>query len=742
MKSLTVAEKLTVEKAKAKIASGRISELTDAENRALHRAQRYAEYKQNVNANISVQRQAAREIDRPHPPVDPARREASRNDLVAFCRAYFPSRFTLGFSDDHLALIRRCQDVVLKGGLHAVALPRGSGKTTICECACLWAILFGHRSYVLFIAATEKLAIDVSMASIRSELEHNELLEQDFSDAVSAIVALRGIARRSEGQTYQGGEQTNLMWTKNRVRLPSTAEGGGAILTVAGITGSIRGAKAALANGDQVRPDLVIIDDPQTDESARSQSQTEDRIRTITGTILGLAGPGVPLACVMPCTIINKGDLSDQFLDKKKHPEWLGYKSRMMTTMPKNMQIWDQYQTILADDLGADLGRKRADEFYQQHRAEMDEGASVSWEDRKEPDDVSAIQHAMNLRITRGVHAFQAEYQNDPMPDAHDDGRQMTAADVVKRLGWTGHRVVPDWAEIITAMVDVHQDILYFAVIAWAQDFRGTVIDYGTFPDQGMSYFTLREARAPLKSVFPGNTIEAQITSGLDALTGSIATHDYKKEDGSVIKVERIMVDANWGEQTQTVYQFVKTSKHASIILPSHGRYLGAASKPMDQWRKELGERCGQGWRISKNQRGLRMVTFDANHWKTLVASRFLAESGDDACLRLWGKSPGQHRLIADHLAAEYRVRTEGRGRAVDEWKLRPGRDNHWLDCVVGCAVGASIQGIKPLAGAAPAGDRKPALAARQGQLSAQPQGRAAMSLAEMRSQANARRGA
>jgi len=30
----------------------------------------------------------------------------------------------------------------------------------------------------------------------------------------------------------------------------------------------------------------------------------------------------------------------------------------------------------------------------------------------------------------------------------------------------------------------------------------------------------------------------------------------------------------------------------------------------------------------------------------------------------------------------------------VDEWKLRPEAvENHWLDCLVGCAVAASIQG-------------------------------------------------
>jgi hypothetical protein len=39
-------------------------------------------------------------------------------------------------------------------------------------------------------------------------------------------------------------------------------------------------------------------------------------------------------------------------------------------------------------------------------------------------------------------------------------------------------------------------------------------------------------------------------------------------------------------------------------------------------------------------------------------------------------------------------VKTEGRGRTVDEWKQRPEQpDNHWLDCLVGTAVSASLQG-------------------------------------------------
>ena len=53
------------------------------------------------------------------------------------------------------------------------------------------------------------------------------------------------------------------------------------------------------------------------------------------------------------------------------------------------------------------------------------------------------------------------------------------------------------------------------------------------------------------------------------------------------------------------------------------------------------------------------------------------------------------------HLTAEYRVRTEGRGRTVDEWKLPAHKpDNHWFDCMVGCAAAASMQGVERIGAA------------------------------------------
>jgi hypothetical protein len=77
------------------------------------------------------------------------------------------------------------------------------------------------------------------------------------------------------------------------------------------------------------------------------------------------------------------------------------------------------------------------------------------------------------------------------------------------------------------------------------------------------------------------------------------------------------------------------------------------------------------------------------------MTTRLAGPMGDRGCLSLFGDKPDLHRLFAEQLTAEYRVKTQGRGRTADEWKVRASAtDNHWLDCLVGCAVAASVQGV------------------------------------------------
>ena len=85
----------------------------------------------------------------------------------------------------------------------------------------------------------------------------------------------------------------------------------------------------------------------------------------------------------------------------------------------------------------------------------------------------------------------------------------------------------------------------------------------------------------------------------------------------------------------------------------------------------------------------------DTNYWKTFVHGRLAVAMGDPGCLSLYGRDDKRHRLLAEHLTAEYRIKTIARDREVDEWKLHVNRpDNHWLDCLVGAGVAASVEGV------------------------------------------------
>ena len=95
-----------------------------------------------------------------------------------------------------------------------------------------------------------------------------------------------------------------------------------------------------------MRPSLVVLDDPQTDESARSISQCATRESILAGAVLGLAGPGKKISGIMPCTVIRPDDMADRILDRDKHPEWNGERTKMVYSFPANEALWAKYAEI------------------------------------------------------------------------------------------------------------------------------------------------------------------------------------------------------------------------------------------------------------------------------------------------------------------------------------------------------------------------------------------------------------
>ena len=701
-------------------------------------ARSYEERRNAERDRQAEQSLAGRDIGPLPEVVNPGRKAACERNFQLFCESYFPETYALAWSPDHLKVIEKIETAVLRGGLFALALPRGSGKTTITESAALWSMLYGHREFVVLIGATESAALEL-LDSLKTELEVNERLAEDFPEVCYPVAQLEGIANRCAGQLYKG-ERTRITWTSNEIVLP-TVEGSrasGIIVRVAGITGRIRGMKFKRSDGRSVRPSLVIIDDPQTSESAGSLEQTRKRVRVLAGDILGLAGPGQKISGIMPCTIIRPGDMADIILNRNTHPDWNGEKTRMVYRFPTNMKLWEEYAEIRAEALRTEGNFQKATEFYLANREAMDAGAEVSWEARFNHDEVSALQHAMNLKF-QDEQAFQSEYQNDPLPDDTADDSLLSVDEICAKINGLARRRVPLKCDRLTMFVDVQKALLFYVVIAWAEDFTGAVIDYGSWPDQHRHEYSLADANPSIQTLFPKAGFEGALYAALSALTDECLGREWEREDGAVLKIERALVDANWGQSTDVVYQFCRQSSHAGVILPSHGRYVGASSKPMTEYRKQQGDRLGFNWMIPNvaGKRAIRHVIYDTNYWKSFIHARLAVPVGDKGSLTLYGRIPGAHQLFAEHLTAEYRVKTQGRGRTVDEWKLKPqSHDNHFLDCVAGCAVCGSMLGAS-LPETLPAKlDRKPMIRLSDKRLGGiPPNGR--LKLSELRRQKN-----
>jgi hypothetical protein len=634
----------------------------------------------------------------PLPPVaDPARRRRADGDFRFFCEQYFPHLFTLAWSDDHLRVIAAVERVVRQRQTLAIAMPRGSGKTTLCLTAVQWALLSGSHEFVYLIASMQEAAVTL-LANLKSHLAGNGLLLEDYPEAVHPIRRLEGETRRCVGQRYYG-RPTRIGWGNEDIVLATipASRCGGAIVRVAGLTGNIRGALHVRADGSQVRPSLVICDDPQTDASARSPLQTAERLNILLGALKGLAGPGQRTAILVPCTVIQQGDLADQLLDRGRNPAWQGERTKLVYSFPRATKLWAQYAELRAEALrrGAAGGDETA--FYAARREKMDAGAKVAWPQRylAAHGEISAVQHAMNLRADLGDEAFFAEYQNDPISPADPAGEALTAEAVCAKASGRPRGAVPPDCTRLTMFVDPHDRLLYWAVCAWEEDFAaGHVVDYGTFPQQPRAFFSLASATRTLGRALPGRGTDGAIQAGLEKLVSASLAREFGRGAG-LARLDRLGVDVGY---KPGIVAAVQHKVGSSVMVGCKGLGIRAAHQPMAARRRKPGEQHGHHWYMPNVLRTgeFPYLASDVNYWKAFLHGGLATAAGDRGAITLFGRGD-EHELLARHVAAsEQFVEVHAQGRTVREWSPRPGRfDNHWLDCLVGCAVLAAHAGIR-----------------------------------------------
>lgn len=164
-----------------------------------------------------------------------------------FNRTFFPRSFRLPSPPFARAISQRLADP--KSPFVNIRCFRGSAKTTRLRAFSAKRIAYRISRTVLYIGASEAHAVR-SIAWIRNQIERNVLFASTF-----------GLELEKKSET--------------ELRVHSTIDDSHSWILGVGITGNIRG-----INFDDYRPDLIILDDPLTDENTTSDEQRE-KINTL-----------------------------------------------------------------------------------------------------------------------------------------------------------------------------------------------------------------------------------------------------------------------------------------------------------------------------------------------------------------------------------------------------------------------------------------------------------------------------
>jgi hypothetical protein len=609
-------------------------------------------------------------------------------------------------------VVDRIQVAIEEEGWVCNVMPRGFIKSTLSENAALWALLYGKRRYVLFFAGTASLA-EKGISSVLAELVTNDLLLEDFPEACIPFRALEGRGSRSMSQTYKG-KLTNLITKKDTLRLPMIPgfEGSGGIMEGYGLLAPPRGARFKNEDGENVRPDVAICDDPSTDDSAKSDSQNQSRMRYLKNSISMMGGHGKELSLIINATIIADGDLADQLSDPDISPEVQAVRVKMVKKMPKALDShWlKEYANLRRnydrnDPRGRIKAKEASTEYLRENYDLMHAGSSVAWENiGLELTEISALQHAMNILIDKGPDTFYAECQNEPLRPTGIAGLELDKT-VADRVSGFDHRTVPNDTAFLVFGMDVHNELLYYTVSAITQDFTGRIVDYGTWPEQKASGFTLRSAKYPLSKHYgqsKGEDTERAIELGVEDLLDKLYNQGWKTANGDSITMSGGAVDVGY-KPTEVKNAIRRMMPTAKTVICTKGVGIKATTRPMREWdlkpKKVIRvgpDRDDPRWVIPTDGRDgdIYQVLFDANFWKSATAARLL-QSAPTGRWELYGEGGAQHDHYVSHLIAEQVSQVSANGRTVDEWTLKSGRDNHWWDSLVMCAVAASVAGAQ-----------------------------------------------
>jgi len=654
------------------------------------------------------------------------RRLRYERDDAAWLRYYFGKLsgcaypFWYAFTMQQRVMIDGIGHAARWGGDQSIAASRGEGKTTIFERLLTKYILEGRIAFGVLCAATGAHAAG-SLETIKAAIESNARLLADYPEVCIPVRALENTPNRAHYQTVSGwrfdnGEQfdrspSKFSWCGQEIVLPDVpgSPSASAIIATRGLDAAVRGLKKK-----DRRVDLVGIDDPDTEDTARSEDQAEKLETRIDRALGGLGGQQRAVGRVMLTTLQNRICVGYKFTDPIQKPTWQGKRFRFLVKPPKRLELWQEYMHLRRVGLQArnDKGEaldpfaRKAHKFYLSNRMAMDLGAEVAnphrFDNAKLPDrsrlEVSALQRYYNEVVRIGPEAVACEYDNDPPEETGIVESGITPHRIQRQVSGVARRRIPDDCTMVTQGVDVRKIALHWVVRAWRPEeketWTGFTIDYG------VTETNVQRGAAE-------SAVDSAIIRALHDRREYVAENPYMTGDGQIIEPEYSLVDSGW--RTETIYQFCDEAGLGWYPAQGHGKSSGCVavsfraptqSTPtkLIGWGYYLAARPGSGgaaW----------LVHMDSDHWKAWEHDRWMSDPQKPSGLFMWGETSGNpdrmslderaHHSYARHICAEIEVEAPDKNGIMKRYWKAKSDNNHWLDASYRCDVAAAMAGVR-----------------------------------------------
>ena len=206
--------------------------------------------------------------------------------------------------------------------------------------------------------------------------------------------------------------------------------------------------------------------------------------------------------------------------------------------------------------------------------------------------------------------------------------------------------MVPSWAKMLTAGVDVQENSLYWSIRAFGNYFTSQNIAHG--------------------QVNSFNEIE------------EVMNLEYKKEDGTPMLVRLCLVDS--GYNADATYDFC--ARNSDFALPVKG-----SSNPMQSHYK-----FSTVNRTASMAHGMNLVIVDGGKYKDMIAARMKKENGVGS----WMVYKGCDEEYAEQVTSEHKITVRKGSNSSLMWVLKHSHaDNHYLDTEVYAMAAADTLGIR-----------------------------------------------